>query len=210
MCLTSWRFHLAACVKGHETLKLITPPFGHFSPQQENRSFLIFFNSFHDAMPIFRQSIKHYATWRRINLQCIIRISLRWCVSLKIMAKWFHESFLLKPLTYTHHHISVFAGTFLDNTTLPICLLKHPITQVSIPADHLPRSNRAAIVSSECWTLGSFITQKNMMMHLKCRVIPCINAPSSCKPHWPFCSVLTAETCRVGVLLLPLQFLHEY
>lgn len=96
------RFHPTACVKGHEMLKPITPPFGHFSPQQENRCFLsFFFNRFHDAMPIFKQSIKPYTLRGQINLQCIIRISLRWCVSLKMMSKWFHESFRLKPLSYT-------------------------------------------------------------------------------------------------------------
>lgn len=62
---------------------------------------LFFFNRFHDAMPIFKQSIKPYTLRGQINLQCIIRISLRWCVSPKMMSKWFHESFRPKPLLYT-------------------------------------------------------------------------------------------------------------
>lgn len=34
----------------------------------------------------------------KINLQCIIIVSLRSCVSLKIAPKWFHESF--RPISY--------------------------------------------------------------------------------------------------------------
>lgn len=66
------------------------------------------FDCFHDAMPIFKQSIKPYTSRGRINLQCIIRISLRWCVSLKMMSKLFHESFRLKPLTCTHTLITLY------------------------------------------------------------------------------------------------------
>lgn len=40
-----------------------------------------------------------------------------------------------------------------------------------------------------------------MIMHLKCTVIPLINASSPCTLHWMFHSVLTEETCRVHVLL---------
>lgn len=40
-----------------------------------------------------------------------------------------------------------------------------------------------------------------MIMHLKCTVIPLINASSPCTLHWMFPSVLTEETCRVHVLL---------
>lgn len=40
-----------------------------------------------------------------------------------------------------------------------------------------------------------------MIMHLKCTVIPLINASSPWTLHWMFHSVLTEETCRVHVLL---------
>lgn len=100
MCIVLCRFYPAACVKGHERLKPVTGPFGHFSPQQENWSFSFFY--YFPIMAIYEQSIKSFTSRKQINLQCIIIISLRGRVSTKMMSKWFHESFQLKSHVHTH------------------------------------------------------------------------------------------------------------
>lgn len=168
-------------------------------------------------MAISEQSVKSFTSRKQINLQCIIIISLRGRASTKMMSKWFHESFQLKSHVHTHP-VSNSRGKVKNRS------VDGSASATKGPASHPPWPSfcwdgffqgPTVIVTKQagnemgCWTLGSFITQKNMIMHLKRAVILLINASSPCTLHWMFRSVVT-RNLQSSCPPVGLQLLHEY